>query len=204
MCIKVIVFDIGNVIFKFDLMKFAKAYALRIPNNKITDFYRLISTYLDFAYLYEKGNISSFDFYDVLAKRTQYTGTYSEFVFQWNNVFKPIPETIGLISKLASAYKLAVLSNINKLHFDYLKEQYPTVFSLFSDFFLSYKMHLRKPENKIYQNLIHHYDIAPFKIFFVDDVKENVEAAKRNGIDSWLFTKTYDLTKKLEEERVLI
>ncbi|MDR1433829.1 hypothetical protein [Candidatus Endomicrobiellum devescovinae] len=83
---KIIVFDLGNVIFKFDLMKFIKAYIQRIPDHKITDFNELIPTYSEFAYSYEKGNISSFDFYDILAKRTQYLGTYNEFVFQWNNI----------------------------------------------------------------------------------------------------------------------
>jgi putative hydrolase of the HAD superfamily len=135
MSTKVIVFDLGNVIFKFDLMKFIKAYAQRVPDHKITDFNKLIPTYSEFAYSYEKGNISSFDFYDILANRTQYKGTYNEFVLQWNNIFEPMPETIELITELASNYKLAMLSNTNELHFDYLKGRYPEVFVLFNDFF---------------------------------------------------------------------
>ncbi|MDR0398332.1 MAG: HAD family phosphatase [Endomicrobium sp.] len=201
---KIIVFDLGNVIFKFDLMKFIKAYIQRIPDHKITDFNELIPTYSEFAYSYEKGNISSFDFYDILAKRTQYLGTYNEFVFQWNNIFEPMPETIELIAMLASKYKLAILSNTNELHFDYLKDRYPEAFALFNDFFLSYKMHLRKPEDEIYQQVIRRYNVLPSEIFFIDDMEENIKAAKRNGINAWLFTKTYDLTKKLKEEKVLI
>ena len=137
MFIKIIVFDLGNVIFKFDLMKFIKAYIQRIPDHKITDFNKLIPAYSEFAYSYEKGNISSFDFYDILVKRTQYLGTYNEFVFQWNNIFEPMPETIELIAVLASKYKLAILSNTNELHFDYLKDRYPEAFALFNDFFLT-------------------------------------------------------------------
>jgi putative hydrolase of the HAD superfamily len=201
---KIIVFDLGNVILKFDLMKFIKAYVQRIPDHKITDFNELIPTYSEFAYSYEKGNISSFDFYDILAKRTQYLGTYNEFVFQWNNIFEPVPETIELIAVLASKYKLAILSNTNELHFDYLKDRYPEVFALFNDFFLSYKMHLRKPEDEIYRQVIRRYNVLPSEIFFIDDMEENIKAAKKNGINAWLFTKTYELTKKLKEEKVLI
>ncbi|MDR1244770.1 MAG: HAD family phosphatase [Endomicrobium sp.] len=201
---KIIVFDLGNVIFKFDLMKFIKMYIQRIPDHKITDFNELIPTYSEFAYSYEKGNISSFDFYDILAKRTQYLGTYNEFVFQWNNIFEPMPETIELIAVLASKYKLAILSNTNELHFDYLKNRYPEVFALFNDFFLSYKMRLRKPEDEIYRQVIHRYNVLPSEIFFIDDMEENIKAAKKNGINAWLFTKTYELTKKLKEEKVLI
>jgi putative hydrolase of the HAD superfamily len=207
MSTKVIVFDLGNVIFKFDLMKFIKAYIQRIPDHKITDFNKLIPTYSEFAYSYEKGNISSFDFYAILAKRTHYNGTYNEFVLQWNNIFEPIPETIELIVELANNYKLAILSNTNELHFDYLKDRYPGVFVLFNDFFLSYKFRSRKPEDKIYQHLIRHYsiyNILPSEIFFTDDIEENIEAAKKIGINSYLFTKTYDLIKKLKEKKVLI
>ena len=65
-------------------------------------------------------------------------------------------------------------------------------------------MHLRKPEDEIYQQVIHRYNVLPSEIFFIDDMEENIKAAKRNGINAWLFTKTYDLTKKLKEEKVLI
>ncbi|MDR3307104.1 MAG: HAD family phosphatase [Endomicrobium sp.] len=204
MSAKVIVFDLGNVIFRFDLTKFVKAYIQKIPNHKTTDFNELIPTYSEFAYSYEKGNISSFDFYDILAKRTQYWGTYNEFAFQWNNIFEPIPETIEIISTLANNYELAILSNTNELHFDYLKERYPAVFALFNDFFLSYKMYFRKPEDEIYQHVIRHYNILPSEIFFTDDMEENIKAAERNGINAWLFTKTYYLIEKLKEEKVLI
>ena len=65
-------------------------------------------------------------------------------------------------------------------------------------------MHLRKPEDEIYQQVIRRYNVLPSEIFFIDDMEENIKAAKRNGINAWLFTKTYGLTKKLKEEKVLI
>jgi putative hydrolase of the HAD superfamily len=204
MSTKIIIFDLGNVIFEFDLMKFIKSYVQRIPDHKITDFNKLIPTYSGFAYSYEKGNISSFDFYDTLAKKTHYNGTYNEFVIQWNNIFEPMPETIELIAKLASKYKLAILSNTNELHFGYLKDRYPDVFALFNDFFLSYKMHLRKPEDEIYQQVIRNCNVLPSEIFFTDDMEENIKAAERNGITACLFTKTYEFIKKLKEEQILI
>jgi putative hydrolase of the HAD superfamily len=202
MATKIIIFDLGNVIFKFDLMKFIKSYTQRIPNHKIIDFNKLIPTYSEFAYSYEKGNISSFDFYDILAKKTHYNGTYNEFVIQWNNIFEPMPETIELIATLSSKYKIAILSNTNELHFGYLKDRYPGIFALFNNFFLSYKMHLRKPEDGIYQQVIHSCNVLPSEIFFTDDVEENIKAAERNRIKACLFTKTYELIKKLKEKQV--
>jgi putative hydrolase of the HAD superfamily len=203
MSTKIIIFDLGNVIFKFDLMKFIKAYIQKIPDHKITNFNELIPTYSEFAYSYEKGSISSLDFYNTLAKQTHYSGTYNEFAFHWNNIFDPIAETIELIATLASKYKIAILSNTNELHFDYLKVRYSDVFALFNDFFLSYKMHLRKPEGEIYKQVICSYDVLPSEIFFTDDMEENIKAAKKNGINACLFTNPKELAKKLKEEKIL-
>lgn len=204
MAIKIVIFDLGNVIFKFDLSKFIKSYVRKIPNHKITDFNKLIITYANVAYAYEKGNISSFEFYDILAKKTEYIGTYNEFVVEWNNIFEPIPEMIELIALLSQNYQLAVLSNTNELHFDYLKERYPEVFALFDTLFLSYKMHLKKPEDEIFLQAIQCCDVLPSEIFYIDDLEDNVTVARNNNIHSHLFTNSTGLIKELKDKKILI
>jgi len=51
-------------------------------------------------YSYERGNISSFDFYNALVKKPGYYGDYDEFSSVWNNIFEPIPETREVITSL--------------------------------------------------------------------------------------------------------
>jgi putative hydrolase of the HAD superfamily len=199
-----VIFDIGNVIFRFDLPKFIKAYASKIPDNKIVGFNGANPTYLELACSYEKGNISSFNFYDALAKPTNYIGTYDEFAYQWNNIFEPISETIELIASLANNYELAILSNTNDLHFCFLKKSYPQVFSFFNKFFLSYEMHSRKPEHEIFKQVIKRYNVLPSEIFFTDDMEENIKAAKINGINAHLFTKTSELVRQLKNQKARI
>jgi putative hydrolase of the HAD superfamily len=204
MSIKIIVFDLGNVIFKFDLLKFIRAYISKIPEHKIKDFDELIPAYSEFAYSYERGDISSFDFYDILAKKTSYAGSYKEFIIQWNNIFEPMPEMIELITSLANNYRLAILSNTNELHFDFLKERYSYVFTFFNDIFLSYKMRLRKPEYAIFQQVIQYYDVLPYEIFFTDDMEENIESAKISGLTAHLFTGIFELTRQLRSQKIQI
>jgi FMN phosphatase YigB (HAD superfamily) len=100
MSIKIAAFDLGNVIFKFDLPKFIKAYLKETCNYKVNDFNELIFTCSDILYSYERGNISSFDFYNALVKKTGYYGDYDEFSSVWNNIFEPIPETREVITSL--------------------------------------------------------------------------------------------------------
>jgi putative hydrolase of the HAD superfamily len=204
---KFIIFDLGNVVFKFDLLKFVKSYVKKIPNykKKIVSFDTLLTpTCLEFAYSYEKGNISSLDFYDKLASETQYTGTYNEFVILWNNIFELIPETLDVIASLSDKYKLGVLSNTNELHFNFLQERYHQVFSLFDQIFLSHELHLRKPEQKIFKHLIKCCNISPSEIFFTDDLVENVLAAQEQGIKAYVYTNTVELIKQLRQEQIAI
>ncbi|MDR2617066.1 MAG: HAD family phosphatase [Endomicrobium sp.] len=201
---KIIIFDLGNVIFKFDLFKFIKAYVKKIPNYKVSDFNMLDSVYLELAYSYEKGDMSSLDFYDILAKKTHYTGTYNEFRVLWNNIFELIPETVDVISTLSGKYCLGILSNTNELHFNFLKERYPQVFSLFDQIFLSYEIHMRKPEHEIFKHVIKYYNVYPSRIFFSDDLENNVFAAQENGIKAYVYTNTVELIKQLKQEQIKI
>ncbi|MDR0724302.1 MAG: HAD family phosphatase [Endomicrobium sp.] len=203
---KFIIFDLGNVIFKFDLLKFVKAYVKKTPNyKKISKFDDLLTpACLEFAYLYEKGNISSLDFYDKLAKETQYTGTYNEFTIFWNNIFELIPETLDIIASLSNKYQLGILSNTNELHFNFLQERYPQVFSLFGQVFLSHELHLRKPEQEIFKHLIKCCNVSPSEIFFSDDLPRNVSAAKEQGIKAYVYTNTIELIKQLRQEQIVI
>jgi putative hydrolase of the HAD superfamily len=202
---KIILFDAGNVIFRFDLFKFIKSYIKKVPNcKKMSDFNVVNPIYLKLAYSYEKGNISSLDFYDQLAKETHYTGTYNEFAVLWNNIFELIPETVDIIASLSNRYHLGILSNTNELHFNFLQERYPQVFSLFDQMFLSYKVHLRKPEHGIFEHVIKHYNIYPSEIFFSDDLVKNVFAAQKTGIKAYVYTNTSELVKQLKQEQIEI
>jgi putative hydrolase of the HAD superfamily len=88
--------------------------------------------------------------------------------------------------------------------FYFLKKGYPQVFSLFNKFFLSYEMHLRKPEHEIFKQVIKHYNVAPSEIFFTDDIEENIKAARINGINARLFIKTSELVRQLKYQKAQI
>ncbi|MDR2395224.1 MAG: HAD family phosphatase [Endomicrobium sp.] len=202
---KIIIFDLGNVIFKFDLFRFIKLYIKKVPDDKkITDFNALSPNCLKTAQVYETGDISSLDFYDQLAKEMHYTGTYNEFAVVWNNIFELIPETVDVIASLSGRYHLGILSNTNELHFNFLKERYPQVFSLFDKIFLSYEMRLRKPDREIFENVIKHYNVLPSKIFFSDDLERNIHAAQETGIKAYVYTNTMELVKQLKQEQIEI
>ena len=64
---------------------------------------------------------------------------------------------------------------------------------------ISYQVGLIKPDPAIYRLLLDKYDIDPKEAVFIDDNKDNIEAAKQFGLSTILFTSREDADKKLYE-----
>ncbi|MCL2144238.1 MAG: HAD family phosphatase [Endomicrobia bacterium] len=201
MSISVVIFDLGKVVFDFNLSKFTSAFSKK-TSKKGEDINKLIFEYWDLAASLETGKITPFDFYEQLAKKTHYSGSYNEFTVIWNDMFTPISGTIEIIAAAAAEYKLAMLSNTNELHFEFLKGAYPQIFLLFSGFHLSYQMGARKPDGEIYEKIIQYYGVPPEELFFTDDMQVNVDAAKKHGIKAYQFTTPANLIADLRKEGV--
>jgi putative hydrolase of the HAD superfamily len=198
MQVKAVVFDLGKVIFDFDLLKFIKLFSKKTPCH-LDIVNETLTEYTELAIAYEKGNISPQDFFEAIKEKTHYEGSYNEFCIIWNNIFTPMEQTIELVAKIASNYPVGVLSNINELHWNYLEERYPSVFMIFDKKHLSYELHMRKPEDEIFQAVIKDYGLNPGEIFFTDDMEENVAAAVKNGITSRRFTRAAKLEENFKE-----
>ena len=75
-----------------------------------------------------------------------------------------------------------------------LRNQNHGVEDYFEQCFLSQRMHLAKPDARIYEEVIRQANINPDETLFIDDLKENCEAAEKLGIhtfqnvkfDDWL------------------
>ena len=75
-----------------------------------------------------------------------------------------------------------------------LRNQNHGIEDYFEHCFLSQRMHLAKPDAHIYEEVIRQANIHPDETLFIDDLKENCEAAEKLGIhtfqnvkfDDWL------------------
>ena len=84
-------------------------------------------------------------------------------------------------------YRIYILSNFSKKamtdcakELDYIQKADGAV--------ISYRVGLIKPDPAIFKHLLNEYDINPSEAVFIDDVKENVDAAAKLGIATVLFT----------------
>lgn len=183
--IKNIIFDFGDVFINLDKEATIKALyqmGIRTISEEMMDVYKR----------YEVGAMSTKEFVN------QFTTMFPEisakdFVDAWNAILKDFPlHRLEFLKSLAASgkYRLFLLSNTNDLHISWIqndwgKELYSEFENCFEKFYLSHEIHLRKPNATIYEYVLQEDNLDPKETFFIDDTKENTEAAQQLGIKTW-------------------
>jgi putative hydrolase of the HAD superfamily len=192
---KVILFDLGKVLIDFD----HRIAVQRIKQFCSLDEKSIYSLFFDSNVTdkFEKGLISPLDFFEQVKNMLGARIHYEEFVPIWNEIFTHHPGMLEILGLLKDNYNLYLVSNINKLHFEYLKKQFNEYFEFFNHLFLSYEMGLRKPDLMIYKFIINYLKTSPDNIIYTDDRIELITAAKGLGMDAFLFISTVSFKEEL-------
>jgi len=195
--IKAIIFDLGNVLIDFDHMIAAQRL------SKFTDKTgkEIFDLFFDseLTGLFEEGKISPLDFFLKVKETLNLKMGFAEFVPIWNEIFfctRKNLDVYSLARNLKKTYKLALLSNINTLHFEYIKKTFPLL-DAFHNVIASFQLGLRKPQRRIYQKTLDILHVLPEEVFYVDDREELVESAKELKIRAHVFTGLEKLKKDL-------
>jgi putative hydrolase of the HAD superfamily len=184
--IRAILFDLGNVLVPVDFVR-CRAALSEVCVHPPSDVQRILTS-SGLPRRYESGEVSSAEFFDATCRLLDMELSYEKFVSVWGEIFAPdpiIPES--MLAALHECHRLVLLSNTNDMHFTFAEQRY-ALLRHFDQFVLSYKVGAMKPDPRIYQRAIAAAGCSPEECFFVDDIKENVEAARREGIDAELFT----------------
>ncbi len=192
--IRGVIFDFGNVICSFDVRKFLA----RLHGWSEIDVERL----REMIYVsgldsrYERGEISSEEFYREVTGRTGARVSAEEFAEGFSDIFTPIPATQALIRSLKGGYRLGLLSNTNELHYRMHIRTVP-VFPLFDSVTLSFEVRARKPEPEIYRDALRKLSLPPETCVFIDDVGQYAEGASALGIRGIRYTGHAELLREL-------
>jgi glucose-1-phosphatase len=185
--IRAVIFDLGKVLVDFDFQIAArKIYSLSGKNPKeIYDFF--FNSPLTQSF--EEGRISPEDFFVEVKKHLGLKISFNEFLPVWNGIFFLTDENkkvYHLSKSLKKDYKVVLLSNVNVLHFEYLKQNFP-VFDTFDHIFTSYEAGFIKPDPRIYQKVITALGCEPAEIFYTDDREELIAAANKLGLRGFIY-----------------
>ncbi|MBN1897869.1 MAG: HAD family phosphatase [Spirochaetes bacterium] len=103
--------------------------------------------------------------------------------FKINYIGKKFDLMENLVDELKRrGYHISLLSNTNPIHFDYIR----TIFNFdpFDKLYLSYELHLLKPDKRIFQYMIDDLGASPGEILLIDDTVVNLEAAASLGLQT--------------------
>ncbi len=193
--IRVVFFDIGNVLLRFDIPKIIRKMAWALRSNPLR-----IARYLSSSELVsaiEKGEVTGRELHRRFKAELGYREDYAAFRLFWCDHFTLDAECAEILRGVAKGRKVFLLSNTNQLHYDFIKQNYAFAGHAHGAV-LSYKLGLRKPEPAIYLAALKRARVKPEQAFFVDDLKENVEAAAKAGIHAWRYGGAAGLRKELE------
>ena len=181
--IKNIIFDIGNVILNFNILKVLSAFTTNKDEQKfILDNIINSPEWLGHA-LIDTGYVTKEDAIEIVKDRTNHINDklISDFWNNYNDYAMVDEKVIKLIQKLKdNNYKIYLLSNINPYTHEFVKAS--GLFDVVDGYVLSYLEHQIKPYEGIYNTLINRYTLKPEECLFIDDKMENVKTANKLGI----------------------
>ena len=139
----------------------------------------------------EKGLITSAEFRNGLRDMMGKVVSDNQIDAAWNSFLVDIPKhKLDLLLELRSKYVVYLLSNTNEIHWRYACHNlfpYRTfrVEDYFEKAYLSYEMHMAKPEADIFKAVIEDAGIEPQETLFIDDSELNCKAARELGISTY-------------------
>ena len=182
----VIIFDVGGVLFHFNEEFYEGEFfeeRYSIPRSKTAAFFKS-----EHHSKYEKGIISSEEFFRKLKSALNYPGNYEQFrkdFIEGNNAYKA-EDVWDFFCKLKVKYygkaSFWILSNLNELLRQHLLEKWPGAFENFIKLFWSCEMGCMKPEPEIYAKMLAIGEASPCACILIDDREENGECPKKIGM----------------------
>lgn len=188
--IKNIIFDFGGVLINLNRQRC-------IDNFKqlgLTNVEGLIDPFAQqgiFMQL-EKGNITPAAFRDEIREQIGQPVTDEQIDAAWNSFLEDVPAyKLDALLKLREHYLVYLLSNTNKIHWDWsCKHVFPyksfNEADYFEETFLSYEMNLAKPDAAIFQAVLEATGLQPNETLFIDDSEANCKTAESLGLSTYL------------------
>ena len=189
-------FDLGNTLIKLAYERVLEAIRreANVTRDELVEILEEPGGYRDM----ERGAVSFWEFYEFLCDKTGYRGSIRDFHVVWSDFFDgPIPGIEELLERIRAKYRVAFLSNSNEVHAEAIPKQFPTLFRKDDRFVFSYRFKVAKPDPEMFRRALEIVGALPQHVVFIDDLIENVAAARGIGIQAFQFIDTPTLEREL-------
>ena len=188
--ITTLIFDFGGVLINLDRQRCIDAF----EQLGLHDIGRLIDNYAQagiFAQL-ENGDITTDEFHNGVRQIVGKSIDDHDIDAALNAFLLDIPDAkLALLRELHRHFRLLLLSNTNAIHFPHsvqtqIAAKGYQLDQLIDKCYLSYEIHLSKPQPEIFRFLLDTEQLDPAECLFFDDSARNIETAKALGFNTML------------------
>lgn len=177
--IKNIIFDLGGVIVDLDIERITKSFArLGMTPDKLN--VHALMHQMDLGKMNEQG------FIDTLLPQCLPGTTPQQLVDAYNNILRLPPHRLELVSQLRKSYNTILLSNLGDIHWREIQRlslAHEIRFEdCFNHLFLSFQLHMTKPDPRIFQYVIKQTGIIPSETLYIDDLEANIDTGTAAGL----------------------
>ncbi len=189
--IRSVISDLGKVILFFDNHIFFRKIAEFCPVTA-SEIAERVHEQRDLIRSFDTGKISPEDFYREVIQRLDAKVDQKTFFMIYCDIFSLNVPVLDILAGLKNRYKLILLSNTDKKRFTFIKKAFPEIL-IFDEYVLSFEVGYLKPHPQIYREAIKKAEARAEECVFIDDIEENIEGAKKVGIDTILYGPQTDL-----------
>ena len=195
---KNIIFDLGGILLNIHPERtFAAFAALGVEESMLTETHSLANKVM---LAFEKGEISPDELVDYIAgllplevRDMPHDALRAHIFDAWCALIGELPlyKWQRLEQLRERGYNIFLLSNTNAIHWAAISRNISAldgrdVEGYFDGIYLSYEMHLCKPDEEIFRRVLADAGLQASETMFIDDSPANCEAAERVGIEPLL------------------
>lgn len=181
--INTIIFDFGDIFINLDkqaTMDGLKKLGLSEWNDELDHLNKQ----------FEMGKISAEKFLSGFQKHMP-NASVEEILSAWNAILLDFPlYRLEFLQMLSKKYRLFLLSNTDSIHIETFEQKtgasfYSDFYQCFEKVYFSFEIGMRKPNADIYNYVLNKHELSAKRTLFIDDKKENTDAAQSLGIQVW-------------------
>lgn len=195
MKITTVVFDVGKVLFEWDLRYL---FAKLIADKDELEFFVTHVVTPEWHFQHDAGRALD----DMVAERIAEFPEYAKLIAVYANRFNetipgPVTGSLEIVQELAEIrVPLFAITNFGSEFWDMFRPTQP-VFDRFQDIIVSGVEKLVKPDPAIYALALQRFGLKPGEAIFIDDNHDNVVSARNNGFAAHHFTDAASLRAEL-------
>jgi len=202
--IKAALFDLGNVLIRFDVDVLVKGFSLHTKIKNPDFFGYVMDSYNMNKYM--AGKLTSSKFYTRTKKLFKLDISYGDFYRVWNSIFSPNTEVEDIVRAIKTKYpevRLILVSNTNEAHYTFLEKEYD-ILGLFDEIVLSHEVGCQKPDPAIFTKALSAAGSISKETFYTDDRLDLIEAARVMGMRAYQFTTHDKLISDLAKVNIIV